>query len=135
LFIFFKCMNCAVRGHFSGTLFKKQNIFFLVIFSCNLYISLIITTNFCKVLYSKNLEFQENFKTKRSTTFIKKQGDLYPHEVVISVLMDSSVNKYKISMKDFHSSLLLPFRPRRFASFHLLRPAPSSSESWTSQMK
>jgi hypothetical protein len=53
---------------------------------------LIITTDFCKVLYSKNLEFQENLKTKRSTTSIKTQGDLYPCEVVISVLTDSSIN-------------------------------------------
>jgi hypothetical protein len=95
LSIFFKCMRCVVPGHFSGTLSekKKQNIFFLVIFSCNLYISLIITTYFCKVPYSKNLESQENLKIKRSTTSIKMQGDLYPREVVISVLMDSSINK------------------------------------------
>jgi hypothetical protein len=85
-------MKCVVPGHFSGTLFKKKNILFHVIFSCNLYVSLIITTHFCKVLYSKNLEFQENLKTKRSTTSIKTQGDLYPCEVVVLVLMDSSVN-------------------------------------------
>jgi hypothetical protein len=73
---------------------RKQNIFFLVIFSCNIYISLITMTNFYKVLYSENLESQENIKIKRSTTSIKTQGDLYPREVVfsVSVLMDSSIN-------------------------------------------
>jgi hypothetical protein len=49
--------------------------------------------DFLKVLYYfENLEFQENIETKRSTTSIKMQGDLYPREVVISVLTDSSVN-------------------------------------------
>jgi hypothetical protein len=50
-------------------------------------------TDFLKVLYYfENLEFQEYHETERSTTSIKTQGDLYPHEVVVSVLMDSSVN-------------------------------------------
>jgi hypothetical protein len=47
--------------------------------------------DFCKVLYSKNLEFQENIKTKRSTTSIKKNGDFYPCEVVVFLLKDSRV--------------------------------------------
>jgi hypothetical protein len=71
---------------------RKQNILFLVIFSCNLYISYITTTDLCKVLYSENLESQENIKIKRSTTSIKTQGDLYPREVVVSVLKDSRIN-------------------------------------------
>jgi hypothetical protein len=83
-------MKYAVPGNFSGILFKKQNIFFLVIFSCNIYISLIIMTNSCKVLYYKNIEFQENLKTKRSTTSLKTQGDLYLREVVVSVLQAST---------------------------------------------
>jgi hypothetical protein len=89
-------MKCAVPGHFSGTLLKiKANIFFLVIFSCNLYISLITMTNFCKVPYSEDIESQENIKVKRSTTSIKTQGDLYPREVAVLVLTDSSVNNDK----------------------------------------
>jgi hypothetical protein len=49
--------------------------------------------DFLEVLYYfENIKFQENIETKRSTTFIKMQGDLYPCEVFISVLMDSSVN-------------------------------------------
>jgi hypothetical protein len=80
---------CEVPGHLSGTLFKNKTI----LFYCNLYISLNITTDFLKVLYYfENLEFQENIETKRSTTSIKMQGDLYPREVVVSVLTDSSVN-------------------------------------------
>jgi hypothetical protein len=49
-------------------------------------------TDFYEVPYSKNLESQENIKIKRSATYIKKQGDLYPCEVSISVLTDSSIN-------------------------------------------
>jgi hypothetical protein len=48
--------------------------------------------DFCKVPYSEDLKSQENIKVKRSTTSIKTQGDLHPHEVVVSVLTDSSVN-------------------------------------------
>jgi hypothetical protein len=48
---------------------------------------------FLKVLYYlENLEFKEYHKIERSTTYKKTQGDLYPHEVSFSVLMDSSIN-------------------------------------------
>jgi hypothetical protein len=78
----------------SQELSLKKKTFFL--FYCNLYISLNITTDFLKVLYYfENLEFQENLETKRSTTSIKMQGDLYPREVVVSVLTDSSVNNFR----------------------------------------
>jgi hypothetical protein len=70
---------------------RKQNILFLVIFSCNLYISYITTTDLCKVLYSENLESQENIKIKRSTTSIKTQGYVYPHEISISFIIYSSI--------------------------------------------
>jgi hypothetical protein len=50
-------------------------------------------TKFLKVLYYfENLEFQENIETKRSSTYIKTEGDLYLLNVFISVLMDSRVN-------------------------------------------
>jgi hypothetical protein len=70
---------------------KKTKIFY---FFFNLYISLSTMTNFCKVPYSEDLKSQENRKVKRSTTSIKTQGDLHPHEVSISVLTDSSVNNF-----------------------------------------
>jgi hypothetical protein len=78
---------CEVPSHLLGTLFKIKHLFF-----CNLYIYLSITTDFLKVLYYfENLEFQEYLETERSTTSIKMYGDLYPREVVISVLTDSSI--------------------------------------------
>jgi hypothetical protein len=70
----------------------KQFIF------CSPYISLNTTVEFLKVLYYfENIEFKEYHKTKRSTTSIKMQGDLYPSEVSISVLTDSSVNTFLAS--------------------------------------
>jgi hypothetical protein len=84
-----------VPGHLSGILFKIKHFIF-----CNFYISLNTTVDFLKVLYHfGNLEFKDYHKTERSTTSIKMQEDLYPREVVVSVLTDSSVNK------DLHSLL------------------------------
>jgi hypothetical protein len=55
--------------------------------------------DFIKVLhYFENIEFQDNIETKRSATYIKKQGDLYHREVSISVLTDLSVIIRVISM-------------------------------------
>jgi hypothetical protein len=77
---------------FSGTFSKIENKIFYFYFYFYLYISLITTKDFCKVPYSESIESQENFKANRSTTSIKMQGDLHPHELVILVLTDSSVN-------------------------------------------
>jgi hypothetical protein len=92
-------MKCVVPSHFSGTLFKNENktFSFLLFFSCNLYISLISTTDFCKVPYYEDLESEENMKIKRSTTSIKTQGVLYPCEVVVSFITDSSINRILIN--------------------------------------
>jgi len=51
--------------------------------------------DFLKVLnYFENIEVQEYLETKRSTTSIKMQGDLYPREVFVLVLTDSSVKNF-----------------------------------------
>jgi hypothetical protein len=48
---------------------------------------------FLKVLYYfENVEFKEYHKTKKSTTSTKAQGDLYPREVIVSILRYSSIN-------------------------------------------
>jgi hypothetical protein len=77
-------MRCVVPGHFSGTLFKKKRKHFI---SCYFFLQSLYFfdyhDDFCKVLYSKNLESQENLKIKRSTTSIKMQGDLYPLQRII----------------------------------------------------
>jgi hypothetical protein len=38
-----------------------------------------------------------------STTSIKTQGDSYPHEVVVSILIDSNINKVKEKHKEKNS--------------------------------
>jgi hypothetical protein len=97
LSIFFKCMKYVVPGRFSGTLLKNQNkTFSFLLF----YIYLITMTDFYKVSYSEDPESQENMKKKRSTTSIKMQGDLYPREVIISVLTDSSIDKRYLCIGD-----------------------------------
>jgi len=77
-----------VLGHLLGVLFKIKHFIFY-----NFYLSLNTTVFFCKVLYHfGNIEFKYYYKTERSTTSIKMWEDLYPYEVVVSVLIDSSFN-------------------------------------------
>jgi hypothetical protein len=70
-------------GPFSGALFLKEKKKFHFL----LYLFYFPLKNFFKIPTFINFG-------QRSTTSIKTKEDLHPREVVVSVLMDSSVNLY-----------------------------------------